>query len=627
MPTAMRLVTLVVFLIGCFACTAPAQNESFLNIPDPAEALATLNPDHPRLLIGPGGFEALTERVSADPQLSEWSDAIVTRAEAITDEPVSTYEIPDGKRLLATSRRVLQRTQDLAWAHHVTGDRRFLDRCWAELEAAASFKDWNPSHFLDTGEMTCAFGLAYDWLYHEWTPEQRRVLREAIVRHGLVPGRKSYRGEEQLGWWTRATHNWNQVCNGGLAIGALAIAESEPELAGEIISAGLSSLRLAMRSFAPDGGWAEGPGYWNYATRYNVLHIAAIESALGTDFGFVRFPGFDRAGDFPVHITGPIGRTFNFADGSDRINRAAQLQWLSARFDHPEYAAHQARIATPLVTDIIWGAAADRSGAEHPPLDRHFEGIGVVTMRSAWDDRRALFVGFKAGDNRVNHSHLDLGTFVLHASGQRWAMDLGSDDYNMPAYFGRQRWTYYRLRAEGHNTLIVEPGSGPDQDPGAKGRITRFESTPERALAIADLTLAHAGRIDSARRGIALFDGRSRVLVQDEVSGAAGSEIWWFMHTNATIEITPDQPARAVLSIGSERLEAKILSPSGAAFRAMDARPLPTSPDPSMQSRNGGRRKLAIRLEPTAVLRLAVLLEPLHEDAPPTPKVTPLDAW
>ena len=40
-------------------------------------------------------------------------------------------------------------------------------------------------------------------------------------------------------------------------------------------------------------------------------------------------------------------------------------------------------------------------------------------------DAEALFIGFKAGDNRVNHSHLDLGTFVLDALGQRWAIDLG----------------------------------------------------------------------------------------------------------------------------------------------------------------------------------------------------------
>ena len=78
------------------------------------------------------------------------------------------------------------------------------------------------------------------------------------------------------------------------------------------------------------------------------------------------------------------------------------------------------------------------------------------------------------------------------ALGVRWAVDLGADNYNLPGYFGGQRWTYYRLRAEGHNTIVVNPGRDPDQDPKAATRITKFESRPERAFAIADLTPAYA---------------------------------------------------------------------------------------------------------------------------------------
>ena len=88
-------------------------------------------------------------------------------------------------------------------------------------------------------------------------------------------------------------------------------------------------------------------------------------------------------------------------------------------------------------------------------FDAKFD-MGVVTMRSSWDDPNARFVGFKGGDNKVNHSHADLGTFVLDAMGYRWAMDLGPDDYNLPGYFGKERWNYYRLRTEGHNTLVVD---------------------------------------------------------------------------------------------------------------------------------------------------------------------------
>ena len=87
-------------------------------------------------------------------------------------------------------------------------------------------------------------------------------------------------------------------------------------------------------------------------------------------------------------------------------------------------------------------------------------------FRSAWDDPAALFVGVKAGYNQVNHGHLDLGNFELDALGERWARDIGSDDYNLPGYWsggrGGKRWSYYRLGSESHNVCML---GGAQQDP------------------------------------------------------------------------------------------------------------------------------------------------------------------
>ena len=55
------------------------------------------------------------------------------------------------------------------------------DRLYNQTENL-QFKDWNPARFLDTAEMTHAFAIGYDWLWHEWMPEQRDVLHQAIVK-------------------------------------------------------------------------------------------------------------------------------------------------------------------------------------------------------------------------------------------------------------------------------------------------------------------------------------------------------------------------------------------------------------------------------------------------------------
>ncbi|MEI6874747.1 MAG: heparinase II/III family protein, partial [Spirochaetota bacterium] len=94
--------------------------------------------------------------------------------------------------------------------------------------------------------------------------------------------------------------------------------------------------------------------------------------------------------------------------------------------------------------NAVWFPAEQRAATADVPLDVRFRGQAELAIfRSAWHDPRALFVGFKAGHNDAGHAHLDLGSFVLDADGVRWAQDLGPDDYNLPAYFGDKRWTYY----------------------------------------------------------------------------------------------------------------------------------------------------------------------------------------
>lgn len=598
----------------------------------PTETPSALTRGHPVLLASTQDFATLKKRVSEDPGLKLWYTSLKRKADGILGQPVSTYQKPDGIRLLDTSRRVLDRIYTLALVFRLSGDIRYLERTWRELDSAADFPDWNPSHFLDTAEMTHAFAIGYDWLYESWSEQRRASLRLAMVEKGLRPALKAYDAKPPA-FWVTAAHNWNLVCNGGIGMGALALMREEPTLAGEVLRRAVQSLQSAMPTFAPDGGWNEGPGYWAYATQYLTTFVAAAETSLGTDFGLLQAPGLSETGLFPIYLTGPMGRTFNFADGHDSRVRAPWMFWLASRYRRPVYAWYGQQAAAPSAQDVLWhGSPAESPAVAGLPLDKHFRGVGVVTLRSTWGDNNATFVGFKAGDNKANHSHLDLGSFVLDALGVRWALDLGSDNYNLPGYFDQKkgRWTYYRMRAEGHNTLVLNPGAAPGQDPKAAASIIRFQSQPARAIAVADLTSAYAGRAGKVLRGVALLDRKS-VLVQDEVQASQPVELWWFMHTAASLEVGADGRT-AVLTQGDKRLWARILSPEPAMFTPtlMDAQPLPSSPSPAGQNANTGVRKLAIHLANVTNVRLAVLLVPLAEgESPPTvlPESLPTDSW
>jgi hypothetical protein len=232
-------------------------------------------------------------------------------------------------------------------------------------------------------------------------------------------------------------------------------------------------------------------------------------------------------------------------------------------------------------------------------------------------DDQGIFVALKAGDNRAGHAHLDLGTFVLDAQGQRWAMYLGPDDYNLPDYFGCGLWYYYRTRAEGHNTLVINPGRAPDQDPAASARISRFHFSRQLAWAIADLTPAYAHQARKVWRGMALVN-RRQVLIEDEIETFCHAEIWWFLHTRAAVKLSADKKS-AILTQNCWRWQARLVQPKNATFELAAARPFPLSPHPPGQGDNTGVQKLAINLKQAKEGRLAVWLTPLPDSKDPPP--------
>jgi len=579
-----------------------------------------LHQGHPRLLARSNDWAALRARIKTDQRLQQWVEAIRDDGKKLLRASPSKYEIPDGKRLLATSRRVLSRVQTLGCLWQLDHDRRWAGRAWQELDAAAHFKDWNPSHFLDTAEMTHAFAIGYDWLFDAWTDSQRDTLRRAIVELGIQPAMKVYEEKE---WWARTRNNWNQVCNGGIGMGALALADIEPDLSRRALHAGLNSIQIAMNEFAPDGASVEGPGYWRYATYYNIVFLAALESALGNDFGLSEFPGVSQTGWFPIYMTGPTGRPFNYADSSEGPVRAPQLFWLAAHFHQPAFAAFELKQHSPTPLDLLWYHPVNESGIPPVPLSRYFRGPKVVTLRGSWSDPETTFVGFKAGKNNDSHGHLDIGDFVIEALGERWAVDFGSDDYNLPGYFGGKRWNYYRLRAEGHNTLVINPADGPDQLL-TSTPITRFGSKTDRAFAIGDLTAAYAPAARRIQRGVCLMRGRD-VIVQDEVAADSPVDLWWFMQTRAEAVLENDE-VRVLLSQNGKQVELTILEPTSTKFRVMPAESLPSSPHPERQASNKGYRKLAIHLPQVTHLRLVVLCSPDVGKKKPV-EIRGLDQW
>ena len=589
----------------CCSCSLAPREHSVVK---PASVLATLREDRPRLMLEDAELEKLKRRYAEDKVLQGCVDYVLNNADFYSRRSVLTYD-KIGPRLLGVSRECLRRVYTLGLAWRWTGREKYARAATENLLAVCAFPDWNPSHFLDTAEMSHAVGVGYDWLYSYFDAQMREDIKNGLIKNGLEPGLRAY--EKQ--WWPESEHNWNQVCNGGMIIGALAIADSDPKYAQQIIPLAVKSLPLALKSCEPDGAWGEGPAYWNYATSYTAYALTALDTALGKDFGLSKTQGLLKTALFPIYTTGPTGLFLNFADSKERNSRKPMpcMFWLARTYNNPLFAEAEHAVLAQYAAGpqhIIWYQPTSRDKPYPQQLDRYFRGpVEVALFRSAWDDPNALFVGVKAGYNQVNHAHLDLGNFELDALGVRWARDLGSDNYNLPGYFDKKkdgrRWSYYRMRSASHNVPIL---GGKDQDELAEARFIKYETTDSYAFVLVDLTGAYKDFASKVTRGVAMVDDRRAVLVQDEFKLEKPCELVWGMTTDA--EITVEQKTLARLTLRGKHLIARLLSPAGAEFIIESAEQKPP------EKPNTGVRRLVARLpQANGDVRVAVLLSPLWQ--------------
>jgi hypothetical protein len=613
------------------------------------DPLTHLRTGHPRLLLTDEALSTALVAAKTDPLRVAIHARIIATAEAVLAAPPARH-IPASNGSLDQARYAVHYILNCALAFRITGDERFLARAKSELMNVASFSDWNPGHFLDVGELSFAVAIGYDWLYAQLKPFERAVLKEALLEKSLALAETAYNAKgrsDRLVEWASVSSNWNQVCNSGVLCAALVLADEEPELARRIVAGVRASLPKGMAAYAPDGASPEGPGYWTFGTTYNVIALAALDTALGTDFGLSQAPGFDRTIDYVEAVHGPFGLPFNYADSTDDAQNSPARAWLAYRFRRPialrnTRALLAASLAAEKVTPFdptiqmqvvnrffplhaIWYPQKNTAVGNDLPLDNHFSGVADIAMfRSAWNDPRAIFVGLKAGENAFRHNHLDLGSFVLDADGVRWAVDLGPDVYELPGYFDNKdrRWDFFRMNNRSHNT--VTPGDALQRRK-IVAPIVAFGSALERGFAVADLTAAYPDEAASLRRGVALLD-RSRVLVQDEFKPTkAGVPLRWTMMTRAKIELSPDGRSAALKEQG-RLLSVEILEPAGARFAIGSARP-PTVAE--NQNENATMLLIDLKEPDETSTCIAVLFSPQGDKWPrlQRPTLQPLVDW
>ncbi|KAJ7461528.1 chondroitin AC/alginate lyase [Mycena latifolia] len=617
----------------------------------------TVRPDRPRLIAPAYKWAALPTLIANDPYMQGWNATIFRNATEYKALPPVVYFLDGDSGILDNARQIKQRIKAFAYVYRMTNDSSWVDRAWEEIQNAAGNGSvvfgpdedrWNSVHFLDTAELSAAYGIAYDWLYDMWSPDQKSMMISTLLKYGLQPGVNQV--TTSAGWWrNNITGNWNCVCNSGLTMASLAILGDDTSgVAKQLLGTTIDNARdNCAQAVSDDGSWAETANYWYFGTTGHAEMAASLLSATGSHYGLMDDnANFYKTGDFHMYITGATS-LFNYGDhGPNKFSTTANSMLFYADFyNQPQYALFQRDQYDAAEPWSMFWYDPTVAGAfwDGKPLD-HFFDNGVdqwASMRSTWTDNNALYVAMKAGMNQYHQTHndLDVGDFVLDALGTRWAGELGSADYRSPNYFtsGLQdadRWKYYRKMTEGQNTILINqanqnvdaaPTVNHDTSNTTQGPTTVLEvDSDSTAFFTMDMTSAYFDAT-SVKRGVRLLNGRKQVLIQDEIT--ASQNVMWRMHTNATVSL---DGTSATLTLDGQTMKVTMLNPpDGAAFTTSAAKRFDSDPTPPVPDQDNPNVTVLIISLPAGTYNLQVLFNPQWpgDVTYVTPPSVALDQW
>ena len=536
---------------------------------------------HPRIMTDSASLEMIKANALSNEVVSEALETTLAQADEHMKASVQDYELPDDKRLLVAARNVMERLVTLSTAYLMTGDKNYADRAWTEMENCFAWRDWNTSqHYLDNSELLYGVAVAFDSFYDCYSEGQKQTIMDKTWELSLKHTVDRYQGINFSGTeWRTSQSNWGFVCNGAVITAVLAFGREGntqyQQYYDFLLECALQAIEYPIMLYFPDGAWDEGLAYWEYALRYFTgATLIPLYYSTGSTLDYLTPQGVTKIADMGLYMqSGNYG--FNFSDNADEGKKSSEAVYALAMLlddDSMMQTWHhemESMNATHGARSLMWYRPSkndDVSNASELPLDTYFRGNWVGSMKEEWYNPNGSCVFFKGGELRMN-SHFDTGTFCFDTMGERWSVDLGKDSYNIEGgYTGWPGFELYVKRPEGHNCVVINPREDIDktyyggQCYGNNAEIIAMESKAKAAFSIVDLSNTYKYDTNGYIRGFYLGDDRRTLTIQDEISLLEpNSDIYWFMHTRANIEIDADGKG-AVLSQNGKKVRVDMLT-------------------------------------------------------------------
>ena len=545
-------------------------------------AFGYVSSTHPRLLFNKVEEKEVKKLIKKDPLAGKLASFLKEKADSMVVLPQLTYDLNKYGNILYTSRAYVTRLGTLSLAYRLYGEQKYLDAVNKTLLWICGYKDWDPTHFLDTAEMTTAVAIAYDWLFDALPESTRQKVKESIYKNAISIVLREYE-KGGPGSWAKRETNWNVVCNTGMTLGALAVAEDYPKETATILENAARYMPNCLKHFAPDGVCYESLTYWGYTTSYLALYLKAVEQNEGDQAGIGQLPGISKTALYFKRTLTSSGQQFNF--GNTTIGEALNTPsffFFSKYYRLPEVAewfrteinqSIQGKKALhPLFfLTLPWFDAKSPTKTENiPPLEVYHNSINdLLVLNGNRKEKGSIFLVAKGGTPNQAHQQMDCGTFIIESDSVCWTEDLGADDYALPGFWdykpGGDRWKYFRNNNFSHNTLNIDR-----QPQYANGKAFVCEENTHTAQPYARLDLSEVYKVQACKafRKFTLVNDHT-IEVEDKVElRNPSSTVFWTAATKADVTINGSV---AQLQKDGKVFYFRILSPEGATFHTYPA--------------------------------------------------------
>jgi len=401
-----------------------------------------------------------------------------------------------GNRSFALVSQATGRILDTALVALVLEDRRYVESALRQMRALfdeAQWPEWSDQAHLNIGlnadlrhgQIVAPIALAYDWLYHQLSVEERREIIEGLERRAIAPYKKGFAAGEH---WSRRASNWMTVVLGGFGIAGMALGPDHPDSA-MLVANSLGPMESYLDALGPEGEFNESVQYagsMGHVVRYFTAMRYASE---GKDDPFTRH-GLDAFYTWYMMNTFPPGRVAGFGDPAADMppvvapvaavasaTRNPVFQWFYRQYEPKMLESHRDRALELIYYDPT---IEPQSPAGHLPLGRAYHAQGqLVSSRSGWEPDSCVSVVYGKSGKEDHHGHADWGQICLDGHGERLVVDLGAP----PGYPKDKTERYYNYQQFGHNVFVFgnnETGGVHVRSKEARGRTSRHEFDEKR---------------------------------------------------------------------------------------------------------------------------------------------------